>query len=96
MLFFIQITTELNLNTLKIKHNIIKKVAPREHDIAKLKNNGIKLFKIFVENDVIAAVGMRKHTNMKKYFFSFKEGQTCFFIILMFKMLDIVKQVPIA
>lgn len=77
-------------------HNKIKNEAPSVHDIAKLKNKGTKLFKILVENDVMDAVGIKKHANIMKYFLRFKVLHNCFFIILKFKMLDIVKQVPIA
>ena len=65
-------------------HSKIKNVAPKEHEIAKLKNKGKKLLNIFVEKDVIAAVGIKKAKNVKKYFFNFKLGQTCFFIIRIF------------
>ena len=45
-------------------HSKIKNVAPKEHEIAKLKNKGKKLLNIFVEKDVIAAVGIKKAKNV--------------------------------
>ena len=91
-----QTTIELKVNTLNIKHNKIKKSPPILQEIARLKNIGTKLFKIFVKNDVIALVGNKNAKNIQKYLAIFKFLHTYFLIIFKFNKADIVKQLPIA
>ena len=80
---------------LNIKHNSTKNIPPREQEIAKVKNKLKKLDNRLLTNDVIARVGIIKIAKYIKCFFIFRFWQTFFFIILKFKILEIVKHIPI-
>lgn len=72
----------------------IKQIAPMLHDIARLKNSGIKLFKIPVIKLTIAATGMQQRIDFKSGFIMFSLQFVAFEIILIFKKLASVMHTP--
>ena len=84
------------LKTLKIIHNKIKKIAPTEHEIARLKNSGNMWFNKLVKKQLIAIVGIQNTSIYANFLPYLMSGQTFCFIILKFKIAEIEKHNPIA
>lgn len=79
---------------LNIKHSPIKNNAPIVQEMARLKNSVKKFAKILQQNDVIASVGIENNAKIQKYFLILKFGHTFFFIILILRIAEQVKQIP--
>ena len=72
----------------------MKQNAPIVQDIAKLKNNVKNLLNMFVMKDVSAVIGKMKAHISQNGFAKCSFSPTCFFIIIKFKMPEVIIHNP--